>query len=277
MLAGAASGIAAIFRAPLTGAVLGLESPYKRDIAYEVLAHALVASAASYATYAFLRTGQPYFPVAFRYELDYSDLLLCVPLGVAAGLSAKGFNLTLDRIRRASLKLGSESFFRYLIGGCLLSAIAQGLLISIQNPASLHSGLAVTQNLLAQDPSLHYGAMVFVGKLLATAVCFGMGGVGGLFLPSATIGAAIGACAEAIYPSSQPGMLILVGIGAFTGASYNSLLFSAVFIAETTGNPALVVPSLIASSIAYLTTSGVSNSKFQRLERQSGDQGHTFG
>ncbi len=37
LLAGAAAGIAAIFRAPLSGAVMGLESPYKKGFASEHL------------------------------------------------------------------------------------------------------------------------------------------------------------------------------------------------------------------------------------------------
>ena len=55
MLAGAAAGISAIFRAPLTGAIMGVESPYKHDLAHESLIHALVAAATSYATFAFFR------------------------------------------------------------------------------------------------------------------------------------------------------------------------------------------------------------------------------
>ena len=49
MLAGAAAGISAIFRAPLTGAIMGIESPYKHDLAHESLIHGLVAAATSYA------------------------------------------------------------------------------------------------------------------------------------------------------------------------------------------------------------------------------------
>lgn len=56
-------------------------------------------------------------------------------------------------------------------------------------------------------------------------------------------------------------------LAAFTGASYNSLLFAAVFIAEATGSPALVVPGLIASSAAFLVAAGISNSESQRRNR----------
>ena len=91
-----------------------------------------------------------------------------------------------------------------------------------------------------------------------------MGGVGGLFLPSATVGAALGAMFDFWIAPGQPGLFTLVGIAAFTGASYNSLLFSAVFVAEASGNPALIIPSLIASGIAYLISLGISNSPSQK-------------
>jgi CBS domain containing-hemolysin-like protein len=94
-----------------------------------------------------------------------------------------------------------------------------------------------------------------------------MGGVGGLFVPSATIGAALGAACDAMLHPSQPGLFTLIGIAAFTGASYNSLLFAAVFVAEATGSPALVVPGLIASSAAFLVAAGISNSEAQREHR----------
>ena len=110
--------------------------------------------------------------------------------------------------------------------------------------------------------------IIFVAKLLATAFTFGTGGVGGLFVPSATIGAALGAAFDAVFMPNQPGLFTLIGIAAFTGASYNSLLFAAVFVAEATGSPALVVPSLIASSTAFLVAAGISNSPSQKHRRE---------
>jgi CIC family chloride channel protein len=110
---------------------------------------------------------------------------------------------------------------------------------------------------------------ILVAKLLATALTFGTGGVGGFFVPSATIGAAMGAACDAAFHPSQPGLFTLVGIAAFTGASYNSLLFAAVFIAEATGSPALVVPGLLASCTAFLVSAGISNSPSQAQRRDS--------
>ena len=71
----AAAGIAAIFRAPLTGAIMGIESPYKNDLAHDALIPGLVASATSYATFISLRPATPYFPIHFVYHLNLRDLL----------------------------------------------------------------------------------------------------------------------------------------------------------------------------------------------------------
>jgi CBS domain-containing protein len=70
-----------------------------------------------------------------------------------------------------------------------------------------------------------------------------------------------------MFHPSQPGLFTLVGIAAFAGASYNSLLFAAVFVAEATGSATLVVPSLIASCTAFLVSAGISNSESQRQTR----------
>jgi H+/Cl- antiporter ClcA len=59
----------------------------------------------------------------------------------------------------------------------------------------------------------------------------------------------------------------MVGVAAFTGASYNSLMFAAVFVAEATGSPAMIVPGLIASCVAFVTSAGVSNSSHQKIHR----------
>ena len=51
LVAGAAAGVAAIFKAPATGAVFALEVPYQDDIARHMLLPALVSSATGYLTF----------------------------------------------------------------------------------------------------------------------------------------------------------------------------------------------------------------------------------
>jgi CIC family chloride channel protein len=267
LLAGASAGIAAIFRAPLTGAIMGVESPYKRDLAHEALLHSLVAAALSYATFCMLRPSTPYFPITFTYRLDWRDLAGCVPVGIGAGLASHAFLGLLGWLRRRTSAWRVPLPVRAAAGGALLSLVAWTASAAVGSPATLQSGLGVANELLNGRYALVACLAIFGLKLVATAVTFGMGGVGGLFVPSATIGAALGAAFDHALAPTQPGLFTLVAIAAFTGASYNSLLFAAVFVAEATGSPALVVPGLVASSVAFLVASGVSNGPSQRLER----------
>lgn len=271
MLAGAAAGISAIFRAPLTGAIMGIESPYKHDLAHESLIHGLVAAATSYAAFAALRPATPYFPIKFHYALNARDLALCVPLGLAGGLASHLFLSCLGSIKKIWARWTTPRVLKLMAGGMIVAGIAYAAQAVIGSPVTLQAGLPVSNLLLNGHFALAACLLIFVAKLLATSFTFGAGGVGGLFVPSATIGAALGAAFDAALQPSQPGLFTLVGIAAFTGASYNSLLFAAVFVAEATGSPALVVPSLIASSTAFLLAAGISNSDSQRHRRPTDD------
>lgn len=267
LLVGGAAGIAAIFRAPLSGAIMGVESPYKHDLAREALLPALVASATAYFTFAQLRPAEPYFPIRFQYALDGRDLLVAVPLGLLAGLASHLFLRTLGALRAWHERVAPSILWRTTLGGLLLVGLAAAAHALLGQPVTLGAGLPVANALLAGEYALWGALAVFGFKLLATAITFGCGGVGGLFVPSATMGAALGAAFDAVLAPSHPGVFTLLGIAAFTGASYNSILFAVVFVAEATGDVQLVVPSLVASAVAYAVAAGVSNSRAQRARR----------
>ena len=263
MLAGGAAGIGAIFKAPLTGAIMGVESPYKRDLAHEAVIHALVACAASYSVFQWLASAPPYVAIPKSYELTAWDLFGCLLVGLGAGLAARAYLWLQAVLRDLWSRLPWPLLSKYLLTGASLSALAfislawQGELLTLQ------SGLDELRPLVEGHTDLGRAAVIFGLRLIATAVTFGGGGVGGQFLPSATIGAALGACCDQLLQPSMPGLFALVGICAFTGAAYNGLLFAAVFIAEGSGCPALVVPALLASTVAYLAVGGRSNSPSQ--------------
>jgi chloride channel protein, CIC family len=267
MIAGASAGIAAIFRAPLTGAIMGVESPYKHDLAHESLIHALMASATSYATFCFLRPSTSYFPIHFTYHIHTRDLLLCVPVGLLGGLASHLFLYLLKKCKRRWALSSAPRIVKTGVGGILVSGVALLSYRVIGEPATLQAGLPVANRLLNGHYVLWVCLFLLGAKILATAFTFGSGGVGGLFVPSATIGAALGAACDLLFHPSQPGLFTLVGIAAFAGASYNSLLFAAVFVAEATGSATLVVPSLIASCTAFLISAGISNSESQKQKR----------
>lgn len=271
LIAGGSAGIAAIFRAPLSGAIMGVESPYKHDLAHEALLPALAASATSFWAFTRIRPATAYFPISFHYQLSSRDMLVAVPLGLSAGLASHLFLGTLSRCRSWFEAKVRWVPFRTALGGVLLAGLAYASYRLLGKPVTLHAGLPVANDLLNGRYVLAACALIFALKLVATSLTFGSGGVGGLFVPTATIGAALGACWDAALPGGQPGVYTLLGIAAFAGASYNSLLFSTVFIAEATGSAFLMVPALLASTLSFLTAAGVSNSRSQRRRRADPD------
>ncbi len=61
LISGAAAGMAAVFRAPLTGLIFALEMPYRDDLAHEALLPSLIASVVSYATLVAIMGSEPLF------------------------------------------------------------------------------------------------------------------------------------------------------------------------------------------------------------------------
>src|SRR5439155_14512239 len=74
LVAGAAAGVAAIFKAPATGAIFALEVPYQEDLARRMLLPALVASASGYLTFVAVTDITPLFPVHGAPPLSFADL-----------------------------------------------------------------------------------------------------------------------------------------------------------------------------------------------------------
>ncbi len=85
MVAGAAAGIAAVFRAPLTGVVFALEVPYTQDVARRALLPALIAASTSYVTYvAILGTGR-IFAISGSAAFDTRDIVGGFAVGLLCG------------------------------------------------------------------------------------------------------------------------------------------------------------------------------------------------
>jgi CIC family chloride channel protein len=59
----------------------------------------------------------------------------------------------------------------------------------------------------------------------------------------------------------------LLGVASFLGAGYRVPLAAVVFVAETTGRPAFVVPALIAAATSQILMAQESVSEYQRDAR----------
>lgn len=263
MVAGAAAGVAAIFKAPATGALFALEVPYKEDFARRMLLPALVASASGYLAYAFVHGTAPLFAVqGTPPPLSFADLAGAVALGLAAGLGARGFAHLLVGAKWVTSRFGP--WVRVVAAGLVLAGLFAITWALTDQPLAIGVGYHTITWAIAPDRALWLLAVVLVVRCLATATTVAGSGVGGLFIPLVVAGALLGRIAVGIVDDANTTLFVVVGVAAFLGAGYRVPLAAVMFVAETTGRPGFIVPGLLAAVAAMLVMGQDSVTTHQR-------------
>lgn len=261
LVAGAAAGVSAIFKAPATGAIFALEVPFRDQMARRMLVPALVASASGYLVFAALSSTSPIFVFDDnrRAEFAYKDLLGAVLVGIACAVGARGFAYL---IRRAKASTVRPIAVRVPIAAAV--SIVLFVITRLLTGESLTLGNYPTIAWLGKDNAIWLLAAVFAIRCVATATITAGGGVGGLFIPLVVGGALVGRAVGDIVNPSDPTLYVILGMAAFLGAGYRVPLAAVVFVAETTGQPGFIVPALFAAVAAELVMGEQSITPYQR-------------
>lgn len=267
LVAGAAAGVSAIFKAPATGLVFALEVPYQADLARRMLLPAGIAAAVSYLVFVSFTGTAPLFAVAGSPPFDLLDLGGAVVLGVVCGVGARMFTVALSWTKRRSATV--NPWIRALGAGVGLGALAAGAYGLFGDGLTLGAGYDNLRWALSPSRALVLVMALFAMRAAATILTVGGGGVGGLFIPLVIEGALLGRAVGALFRSSATGsnFFPLVGVSAFLSAGYRVPLAGVMFAAEASGRPGFIVPGLIASMIAQLFMGSASSSPYQVAAR----------
>jgi chloride channel protein, CIC family len=267
LVAGAAAGVAAVFRAPATGVVFALEVPYTDDIARRALLPSLVAAATSYLAFVAVLGTRPLFQVLGTSSgFNLAELGGALLVGVLCGALARAFSVVVATAKRMT---AHPALVRIPIAAAVLGILAVITTHVYGEPLSLGPGYGVFEWLADPGRTLPLIALLFAVRFLAVSSVLGAGGVGGLFIPLALLGALVGSFVAHLIGDTTT-MFPVVGLAAFLGAGYRAPLASVMFVAETTGQATFVVPALLAAAVSQLLMGSASVSKAQ----QTGRAGH---
>ncbi|MDR3670585.1 MAG: chloride channel protein [Holophaga sp.] len=248
---GAAAALSAVFRAPISGALMAAEHDGRLDA--DALIPCLVSAASGYVFFSFIAGHEPLLPLPEAYPLGFRtrEIFWALLLGLACGLAANGYRWFLGRLQ--ALLQPVPLLWRGLAAGAGLSLLVlPGHFLWRGLQVTQGGGLELIHQLLYGSPRPTQAILFLALKLAATALTFAGGGIGGLWLPSLAMGAAVGAAFDGWLGLGQTGYLTLVGAAALAGATHGTLLVPVVFLAETTGQATLVVPALIGTTVSYL-------------------------
>lgn len=267
LVAGAAAGVAAIFKAPATGAIFALEVPFRDQMARRMLLPALVASASGYLVFVSLSDTRPIF--AFESDraasFQYRDLAGAVVIGICCAVGARLFSRLIRQAKAFTLRPTVARL-----------ALSSAMLVVLFVTSRFLTGASLTigtgYNVIAWLAEAHTVWLllgVFVLRSLATATMVAGGGVGGLFVPLVVGGSIVGRAVGEVVNPLDPTLYVLLGIAAFLGAGYRVPLAAVMFVAEATGQPGFIVPALFAAVAAELVMGDQSITTFQRTPERS--------
>jgi CIC family chloride channel protein len=267
LVAGAAAGVAAIFKAPATGAIFALEVPYQEDLARRMLLPALVASASGYLAFVAVNGITPLFEARGAPPLSFADLAGALGLGIAAGICARAFAWLLVTAKGLITRFGPWP--RIVGAGLVLAALFALTWLLTDEPLAIGVGYHTIDWALDPHRALWLVLVVLVVRCLATAATLAGGGVGGLFIPLVVAGALLGRLAVGVVGGGNITLFVVIGVAAFLGAGYRVPLAAVVFVAETTGRPQFIVPGLLAAVAAALVMGRASVTTYQRGSTQA--------
>lgn len=259
---GAAGGIAATFNTPIGGLLFAVEL-----LLPEISARTLVPVAIATGTSTYF--GQVFFGVNPSFDIPALALPaahLVEPeayaayavLGVILGLASALFIRAIYGLEDLFDRMPGNYYTRHALGMLIVGVMMYLAMRHLGHYYIQGVGYATIRDVLTSmltDP--YVMLLLFGAKLLATALSLGSGASGGVFSPSLFLGAVLGGAYAMLVSTLVPGLPLdprgaaVIGMAGMMGGATGAVVTAIVIIFEMTRDYNVIVPLLLAVSIAY--------------------------
>ncbi len=266
---GAAGAVSGIFKAPIAGIVFTLEI-LMLDLTTASIVPLLISSVTA-ATVAYFLMGDKVL-LSFNIEgaFNISNIPWYLLLGIISGLISLYFSKMTLFLEGSYGKI-RNSHLRLILGGIVLGGLiylfppfyGEGY-DSIMSLLQGNSGQLLADSIFSSYSSEFLVIILFMAclvlfKVIASSSTNGGGGVGGIFAPTLFIGGVNGyvfaSLLRKITSVDLPdNRFVLVGMAGMMAGVMHAPLTAIFLIAEITGGYSLLIPLIITSTAAYITT-----------------------
>ncbi|WP_261817747.1 H(+)/Cl(-) exchange transporter ClcA [Vibrio gallicus] len=250
LASGAAGGLAAAFNAPLAGIMFVVEE-MRPQFRYSLISIRAVIISAILSNIVFRSImGQEAVITMPQYSTpELNSLWLFLLLGGLFGCIGVCFNrlITFSQDKFAALHKNDRK--RYLITGSVIGGTFGLLLLYL--PELTGGGIELIPEITNGSFSISMLALLFIGRVITTLICFGSGAPGGIFAPMLALGTLFGYSFGLIIqsyfpiPGLEPGMFAIAGMGALFAATVRAPITGILLVIEMTNNYYLILPLII--------------------------------
>lgn len=251
--AGTAAGFAAAYNTPFAAVLFVLEIVLGVVVLEAIIPTLAATVLATTLTRAVVGAGPIYGVRAFSLRSAW-ELFAFLALGAVAALAAQSFMRLLSFGERYLAHPALKLPWRPALGG-----LGAGALICLI-PAVAGNGYEPLNQLLDERFSFGFVALLLICKCLATTSSVSSGNPGGVFTPTLLLGGAVGFLFFGLlkhvlhFHVGAGGGYALVGMAAATAATTHAPLMAALLAFELSGDYAIALPLLLATSIATATS-----------------------
>ncbi|HHC72736.1 MAG TPA: chloride channel protein [Thiotrichales bacterium] len=247
VLAGGGAGVAAAFNTPLAGIMFALEEMYRsfdRRTSSVVLTAVILAGLVAIV----ILGNYDYFGHSTATFDLWQDWYVIPLVAVVGGLLGGSFSELLVFSTRQIAPYAR----RHPVRLAFVCGLAVALLGTLSGGSVYGSGYHEARGLLEGEvaPQFVYPLM----KLLTTLASYLSGIPGGIFAPSLSTGAGLGALFAQLFGAIDPSVIILLGMVAYFSGVVQTPITAFVIVMEMTSDPDMIIPMMATSLVAAGTS-----------------------